>query len=767
MKKKILALVLAAVMVVGLAPVASAANFSDVIGRWSQDYIADMTELGLYKGYDDGLFHPTDPLTTAQAISICVRMCAFDEKIYDAAAKELEAEVYFAVNGKQNWFHRDFAVAVKAGIVTIDELRSLEQRGKLAGALTREEFSEYLVRAMQLTLPQVAPELDFVDAAEIADAYRAPVYMLSTMGIVVGSLDNGLIKFNPKNTIKREDSATMFSRAVKYIKDHSMIIEIYDYTTYGVQSGRIVSFENSVLTIEGGITGRTAVELPRTAEVYEQNVLSGRDSIEAGRWAVVCSNAAGVFAVRVYDGNELEYAGELREFDGSSVTFNTGTRNVTLPIDRETVFMVGDITGGAELYDKDAGYEAVNATVDPTGRLTALRFEGGSRAESLFLRSANDDGTYTVAAHSGAERSVKLAKDAKLELLGSSKTLGASANVGKRMDVRVDNTTGELIEVTMDGTGKFAQGGFVRTYIRTNSRTITIEDTRTGSTSGHKLAADAKVSYEGKEIKIGELSDMKDKEEMFLFVTLTFDGDTVVKIEAYPGSSEFEGTLVGISYGKTISFSVENHLGETREYSFATGDMPQIKRGNRVITADKLREGDTLKIFEKYSKIESIAASVAEADFNAVVEGISITAQGTKLSLTMEETGKKEEYILSTNAEILNDGKPVAVSSLTGMRIAATISSDEIVRINVLGADTQAGQILGCTVLFVNSVERTLMVELSDGRTMTISVPYSTGVMSINGSSSSLSEIKEEDVLDIYGEIGADGSFTAKIIIKK
>lgn len=760
MKRKILALMLAAVMVVGLAPAASAANFSDVAGRWSEPYIADMTELGLYKGYDDGLFHPTDSLTTAQAISICVRMCGFDEDIYARASKEIEPEVYFAVNGKQNWFHKDFAVGVKAGIVTLDELQSLEQSGKLAGALTREEFSEYLVRAMQLSLPQDTSELDFIDAADIADVYRIPVKMLSSMGIVVGSLENGLIKFNPKATIKREDSATMFSRAVDYIDANEMIIEVYDYATYGVQSGKIVGFENSALTIENAFGAKEQIAIPSTAGVYEDNVKASTTNIEAGRWARVCSNAAGVFAVRLYDGDATQYAGELRTFDGESVTFNTGTRNVTLPIDRATVFKVGGITGGAELYDKDAGYESVLATVDPSGRLVALEFEGGSRAESVFLRSANDDGSYTVAAHNGVERKVKLAKDAAVELPKDVKTLGSAANIGKRMDVRVDNTTGELIDVVVDSTGKFAQGGFVRTYIRTNSRTITIEDTRTGNTSGHKLATDVAVSYEGKEIKIGDL-------EAGQFVTLTFDGDTVVGIEAYQGSSEFEGTLRSISYGKTISFSVESDLGETREYSFAAAEMPQIKRGNRVITADKLREGDTLKIFEKYSKITNIEASVAEADFNAVVEGFSSDSTGRKITLKLDETGETVVYPLSSTAEILSGDKMVDLSTIQGMKVAVTLGGSEIVAISVTGAATTSGQYQG-SIAFINEALREMLVTLDNGSQLNVDVPYSASVFSNGGAvKSSFDELEAEDVVTLYGEMTADGRFTANIIIKK
>lgn len=761
MKKKILALMLAAAMVVGLAPAASAANFSDVAGRWSEPYIADMTELGLYKGYDDGLFHPTDSLTTAQAISICVRMCGFDEDIYARASKEIEPEVYFAVNGKQNWFHKDFAVGVKAGIVTLDELQSLEQSGKLAGALTREEFSEYLVRAMQLSLPQDTSELDFIDAADIADVYRIPVKMLSSMGIVVGSLENGLIKFNPKATIKREDSATMFSRAVDYVDANEMIIEVYDYATYGVQSGKIVSFENSALTIENAFGAKEQIAIPSTAGVYEDNLKASTTNIEAGRWARVCSNAAGVFAVRLYDGDATQYAGELRAFEGESVTFNTGTRNVTLPIDRATVFKVGGITGGAELYDKDAGYESVLATVDPSGRLVALEFEGGSRAESVFLRSANDDGTYTVASHSGVERKVTLAKDATVELPKDTKTLGTSANIGKRLDVRVDNTTGELIEVVVDSAGKYVQGGFVRTTIRTNSRTITIEDTVTGRTNGHKMSADVAVSYEGKEIKIGDLEEGQ-------FVTLTFDGDTVVGIEAYQGSSEFEGTLRSISYGKTISFSVESDLGETREYSFAATEMPQIKRGNRVITADKLREGDTLKIFEKYSKITNIEASVAQADFNAVVEGISISSSGTTVTLKLDETGETVSYPLSTTAEILSGDKTTTVSAIQGMKVAVTLGGSEIVAISVTGAATTSGQYEG-TIQFVNpNGLRELLVKLDNGTMLNVDVPYSASVFANGGSvKSSYEELAAEDVVTLYGEMSADGRFTANIIIKK
>ena len=185
MKKRTVALVLALIMAAGLVPAAAAATFPDVASsHWAASYIDAMTERGLYEGYPDGMFRPQELLTTSQAIALCVRMCGFDETASAAAVKDYETRVYAATGGQPGWAQENFAVAAAAGIATPDELRDLSLMGKLENALTREEFTKYLVRALGLEVPTGTLVFAFGDAADIAAEYRPYVSALSNIGVI-------------------------------------------------------------------------------------------------------------------------------------------------------------------------------------------------------------------------------------------------------------------------------------------------------------------------------------------------------------------------------------------------------------------------------------------------------------------------------------------------------------------------------------------------------------------------------------------------------
>jgi len=46
----------------------------DISGHWAEAEIRKAYELGLMKGKDDGLFHPNDPLTRAEAAVLICRL---------------------------------------------------------------------------------------------------------------------------------------------------------------------------------------------------------------------------------------------------------------------------------------------------------------------------------------------------------------------------------------------------------------------------------------------------------------------------------------------------------------------------------------------------------------------------------------------------------------------------------------------------------------------------------------------------------------------
>lgn len=761
MRKRLFAVLLVCAVLVGLMPAAAAEGYPDVPAEnyWAYEFITDMTERGLYQGYDDGLFHPERELTAAQAISICVRMCAFDEDIYAAAAADYREAATEAVAGEQSWFHDDFAVAVAAGITSIEELAGLQESGKLAAPLTREEFSPYLVRAMQLELPATSEiTFDFGDTADISRAYRPTVYLLSSLGIVVGDTSRN---FRPQSNIKREDSATMFSRAVDHIEKNGLIIELYDYEDYEVCAGTLASYDAGVLVVDNAAAGEVTVTLPDTAGVYVGNALADDSALAPGAYVRVCSNDAGIFAVRVEKGRATSYSGELVGFDGETVSIDTGTRTVELTLDRATLVSAGGKVGGVEVYDAAAEYPTVSATVDPLGRVAALSFEGGSRVESWFLTGISSTaGTISVESAAGEPKTFTLAEDAALDLPEGYTRLHSDF-VGMRCELRVSYDGGEVLAFTPDTETEYLRGELVRTTITTYSRSITIKDVGGLSSSevGYRLAAEAAVTIDG---AAGDEDDL----EPGMFVTMTVDADEyVIAVDAYDTARAVECVLEGVSYGRTITFDVSYADGTSEALSFEAEAMPEIKRGNRVITADKLRVGDTLTISYLHWQVTGISAAVVESDLAGVIDGISIVSSGTVVSIVTED-GETVEYPLAATAEILRDGAEVAVTTIQGMNAHISLVNDEIVTIEVSEAESATGQIDG-TILFINSIDRTLLIERDDGSQVTVVVPYAAAVYTRSGAVTSFASLEPENMVTVYYEVASDGSYNATMVIVK
>lgn len=71
MKKKILALTLALVLMLGmLMPASAQARFSDIEGHWAQSFIEQWADKGVINGYPDGTFLPDQYITRAEVAKV-------------------------------------------------------------------------------------------------------------------------------------------------------------------------------------------------------------------------------------------------------------------------------------------------------------------------------------------------------------------------------------------------------------------------------------------------------------------------------------------------------------------------------------------------------------------------------------------------------------------------------------------------------------------------------------------------------------------------
>ena len=761
MKKRTVALVLALIMAAGLVPAAAAATFPDVASsHWAASYIDAMTERGLYEGYPDGMFRPQELLTTSQAIALCVRMCGFDETASAAAVKDYETRVYAATGGQSGWAQENFAVAAAAGIATPDELRDLSLMGKLENALTREEFTKYLVRALGLEVPTGTLVFAFGDAADIAAEYRPYVSALSNIGVIQGDTKGN---FNPKESIKREDSATMFSRAVDYMDSNALLLELPGYEDYDVRVGTVQSYANGILTIDNLTGGSTGISLPAGTTVYRNNRAADGTALTVGSFVRVCSRNGAVFAVRVETGRIQRYTGTLVSFDSKTgtVKINTGTRTYECTADSATLFAAGSVTGGAEVYDSESNYTSVTAIVDPRGRLAVVSFEGGNRYESVFLTGIDrTEGTIDVETPSGKPSTLKLAENVEY-ILPNGSTVFTGTYIDRRCDIRVDNATGEVISIEPDMSAEYVRGGFVRVS-GTTTMTVTIENVPRGGTTSCRLADAPAVTVNGARARLTDI-----KEGMFVTMrrvaSTTASVVTVDAIDAYDAGSVRDCVLDEITYGKTVTMSVTYTGGEKGVISFEADKAPRIERNKRVTYVDRLRVGDKLTVTTEYWRVTLIEVDPLESNLSGTIEGISITSAGTSVTVK-DDAGATATYPLAPTAEILRDGKTVAITTIQGMHAALTLSAGEIVAIEVSAAESIQGSFSG-RILVVNSTTRELLVERTDtGAQERVYVDYNTTILTGTGSSSSFGSLEPETRANIYYEI-VDGVMNATIII--
>lgn len=73
--------------------------------------------------------------------------------------------------------------------------------------------------------------------------------------------------------------------------------------------------------------------------------------------------------------------------------------------------------------------------------------------------------------------------------------------------------------------------------------TVTVTDLETGKSTTYDMAASAVVRYEGKTAALSGLSRN-------LFVTACISGDGITLLDAYPASTETEGTIRSISFAR-------------------------------------------------------------------------------------------------------------------------------------------------------------------------------------------------------------------------
>lgn|GEM_PF-313764 len=200
MRKKLICILLAIVLVFSLVPAGAVAAFSDSSGHWAQSAIDRWSGYKVVNGYPDGSFHPEGKITRAEMATILCNLLLLREK----------SDAEFTDVSSGDWYEAAMRRCVAAGIMRGDGT-GLRPRSEI----TREEAVTMVARAFGIS-ENAAGADKFADKDKISVWARGSVGAMAEANYVQG--DEG--GFRPQDSLTRAEAVTIINNMVsRYITE--------------------------------------------------------------------------------------------------------------------------------------------------------------------------------------------------------------------------------------------------------------------------------------------------------------------------------------------------------------------------------------------------------------------------------------------------------------------------------------------------------------------------------------------------------------------
>lgn len=178
-------------------------SFSDVPSNyWAYNNIKRITELGGFKGYEDGTFKPENQITHEEFLKVVISL------MYKGDANAAPASALGA--SWEDWAKPMLNAAVDAGIVKADDSDILAANTPI----TRAEMAQIISRTLDYLGKTKAASPDtskITDWNYVAEAYRPYVEQVYAKGIITG-YDDG--SFGPAMSLTRSEASAVIARMI-------------------------------------------------------------------------------------------------------------------------------------------------------------------------------------------------------------------------------------------------------------------------------------------------------------------------------------------------------------------------------------------------------------------------------------------------------------------------------------------------------------------------------------------------------------------------
>lgn len=808
--KNLLALVLCLALCLALAvpalgvetAVQDHTHFDDLKAEnwsWAWPTVDDAIRRGLFIGYTPYTdskgntitnFGPGDAVTESVGLTLCARMMLNTQQ-REAILKDRLTEMRELIPGTEGkpddpkapymWFRREAAACLELGIISAEELEFLRDADRLGQPMSKSDFAKYLVRAMGLedfAKGLNANDLPFADDASIAREYRPFVKLLSTYGVLTGDENKN---FNPSDSMNRAVCATMLSRAIQSIQeDRQVSVELAKYTSYDWDAGYIQSVTlkddgTRTMVIKSDFAPEQTVILPAAVNLYQHNMKVTATELKVGTYAKVCYGGDGkITMVRLTPAGFLSTVeGECDAVDEDTVTVD----GVRYTLDRFTQVSGSGRVGDRSVIDPEAGYTTAKLVANSRKQVVSLTLSGGTRLEDGVLTDvtttnlgATTQTTATVRAFNGLPTTYAVTDGLAVSVNGGKVDSLLKSFEGRRVTLRVsDEDLSKLVAVDVDGTSQYVQG--VLRNVNSKVDPVRLEIVRTGEVKSVPFEVDAEcdITYEGKTTTLKDLP-------LGIFVTAKVEGGVVTYLSGWTGLESTTGTLSGLVYADPTVLTVTRDNGTTAEFSIP---MEQLKNVTILVKGEdaditKLATGDQVTVTVRYHDVSQIDVIPRAADVTGTLNAVTFNADGSAVLSLRFADGSTKDYTAGATASVTRADKPVALTEIIaarGQSVSLVTDGDKALSIQFSTATVSQDQVEG-TILNKDDQSRiaTVLVSGSDGTTRPVNVhiPSGTKITTAQGVDlTNITRLDPGDSIQAYGSYGADGTFEAKLVIRK